>query len=255
LAGLPVGDPLLEQGNRRWNNGPTDERTGIPANGQASIRFFFGMIGITNRAKQIRYFAVPFLILSILILLNQWRISRPDTALQTARDYLEGQFPGTKWELGKLASVGEGPGKKWRLEFGSIQGDGRRIQANLLVDRLMPGRIVGKFIILFSPPQIDDREGNRPTLAEHLFSRISRMGFFLAGFFLLALQLFWLYRTRRGGHFGQTDGILLAGLGGMVMAMFMVLGIHPAVMIAYSLIFTFLGVVACPPGAEKNGRE
>jgi hypothetical protein len=81
------------------------------------------------------------------------------------------------------------------------------------------------------------------------------MGFFLAGFFLLALQLFWLYRTRRGGHFGQTDGILLAGLGGMVMAMFMVLGIHPAVMIAYSLIFTFLGVVACPPGAEKNGRE
>ena len=116
------------------------------------------MIDFLNHSKQIRYFAVPFLILSILILLNQWRISRPDTALQTAREYSEKQFPGAQWELGKMTPVGEGLAKKWKLEFTTVQKDGRRIQANLLVDRWMPGRIAGKFILLFSPPQIADGE-------------------------------------------------------------------------------------------------
>ena len=213
------------------------------------------MIDLVNRSKQIRCFAVPFLIFSILVLWNQWRISRPDTALETARAYLEGQFPGVKWELGKLALTGEGPARKWRLEFSSVQGDGGRFQANLLVDRWMPGRIVGRFIIRFSPPQIADGEWNRPTLAERIYSRISRTGLFLAGVLLLALQLFWLYRARRGDGFQASDGLLLAALGGAMMVMFMILEIHPAMMIAYSLIFTFLGVAACPPEAKNNGLE
>ncbi len=213
------------------------------------------MIDFINRPTQIRYFAVPFLIFSILVLWNQWRISRPDTALETAREYLEGQFPGVKWELGKLTLTGEGPARKWKLEFSSVQGDGGRIQANLLVDRWMPGRIVGRFIIRFSPPQIADGEWNRPTLGERIYSRISRTGLFLVGFLLLALQLFWLTRTRRGESFQSSDGLLLAALGGAMMVMFMILEMHPAIMIAYALIFTFLGVAAGPSEAKKDGLE
>jgi hypothetical protein len=237
--------------DRQRGNGLTGER----ASRQTFIGHFGGMIDFINRSRQIRYFAVPFLIFSILILWNQWRISRPETALQTAREYMEEQFPGAKWELGRLALVGEGPARKWRLEFSSVQGDGRRIQANLLVDRWVPGRIVGKFIIVFSPPQIADGEWNRPTLAEQISSRISRMGLFLIGFLLVALQLIWLYRTRRGVGFRRGDGVLLAALGGALMVMFMILEIHPGIMIAYSLIFTFFGVAACPPEAGGNGRE
>jgi len=213
------------------------------------------MIDLKNQSKVIRYFAVPFLILSILILLNQWRISRPDTALETAREYLEEQFPAGKWELGKLTPVGEGLAKKWRMEFSSLQKDGRRIQANLLVDRWMPGRIVGKIIILFSPPQITDGERNRPTLAEQISSRISREGVFLIGILLLALQLLWLCRARRRGVFRRTDGILLAGLGGTVMTILMFLEVHPGFMIAYALLFTFLGLAAGPPKGEGTRLE
>jgi hypothetical protein len=213
------------------------------------------MIDIKNQSKVIRNFAVPFLILSILILLNQWRISGPDTALETAREYLGGQFPGVKWELGKLAPMGEGLAKKWRMEFSGVQKDGRRIQANLLVDRWMPGRITGKFILLFSPPQIVDGEWNRPTLAEQISSRISRKGIFLIGLLLLALQLLWLYRTRRRGAFLRTDGVLLAGLGGAVMLILMLLEVHPGFMIAYPLIFTLLGLGAGPSTREGMSLE
>ena len=89
---------------------------------------FFIMIDFRNQAVRIKYFALPLLAFSILLLWNQWRISNPDTALNTARQYLEAQFPGAKWELGKLASVGESLGKKWRLEFSSLQKDGRRME-------------------------------------------------------------------------------------------------------------------------------
>ena len=213
------------------------------------------MIDLLNQSKQIRYFAVPFLILSILILLNQWRISRPDAAMQTAREYLEEQFPGANWELGKMTLVGEGLAKKWRLEFTTVQKDGRRIQASLLVDRWMPGRIAGKLILLFSPPQITDGEWNRPTLAEQIFSRISRKGIFLIGTFLLALQSLWLYRTRYRGMFRRTDGILLAALGGTVMITLMVLEVHPGFMIAYPLLFTFLALAGGPQEGTGKGRE
>ena len=213
------------------------------------------MIDLFNRSKQIRYFAVPFLILSILILLNQWRVSRPDTATQTAREYLEEQFPGANWELGKMALVGEGLAKKWRLEFSTVQKDGRRIQASILVDRWMPWRIAGKLILLFSPPQIADGEWNRPALAEQISSRISRKGIFLIGALLLALQSLWLYRTRRRGMFRRADGILLAVLGGTVMITLMVLEVHPGFMIVYPLLFTFLALAGGPQEGTGNGRE
>ena len=213
------------------------------------------MIDLKNQSKQIRYFAVPFLILSILILLNQWRISRPDTALQTAREYLEAQFPGAKWDLAKLAPVGESLGKKWRLEFSSLQNDGRRIQANLLVSRWMPEKIVGKFVLLLGPPQVLDAEWNKPTLVDQISSRISRNDFFLTGILLLALQLFWLYRMHGRGLFRKTDGAILAVLGGALMLIFTVLEIHPGFLVVYPLIFTFLGLAAGCTGGKANGPE
>ncbi len=213
------------------------------------------MIDLRNRSKQIRYFALPFLILSILILLNQWRISRPDTALQTAREYLEAQFPGAKWELGKLASVGESLGKKWRLEFSSLQKDGRRIQANLLVPRWTPGKIVGRFVLILSPPQIVDGEWNKPTFGDQISSHVAWQGFFFIAILLLALQIFWLHRMRRRGLFRKSDGAILAVLGGALMLIFTVLEIHPGFMIAYPLILTFLSLAAGPRGGEERGRE
>ena len=213
------------------------------------------MIDFRNQSVRIKYFAVPFLILSILLLWNQWRISNPDTALKTAREYLETQVPGAKWDLGKLASVGESLGKKWRLEFSSVQKDGRRIQANLLVDRWMPEKIVGKFVLMLGPPQVLDGEWNKPTLLEQISSQISRDGFFLIGILLLALQLLWFYRVHGRGMFRKTDGAILAALGGALMLIFAVLEVHPGFMIAYPLIFTFLGLAVGSTGGRANGPE
>jgi hypothetical protein len=218
-------------------------------------QFFFRMIDLKNQSKQIRYFAVPFLILSILILLNQWRISRPDTALQTAREYLEAQFPGAKWELGKLASVGESLGKKWRLEFSSLQNDGRRIQANLLVPRWMPEKIVGRFVLILSPPQIVDGEWNKPTFLEQISSKVSRHGFFLIGILLLALQIFWLHRMHRRAMFRKSDGAVLVVLGATLLLIFAVLEVHPGFLVIYPLIFTFLGLAAGSTMGKANSPE
>jgi len=213
------------------------------------------MIDFRNQEVRIKYLALPFLAFSILLLWNQWRISNPDTALNTAREYLEAQFPGSKWELGKLASVGESLGKKWRLEFSSLQKDGRRIQANLLVSRWMPEEIVGRFVLILSPPQIMDGEWNKPTFLEQISSKVSRHGFFLIGILLLALQIFWLHRMHRRGMFRKSDGAVLAVLGGAVMLIFAVLEVHPGFMIAYPLILTLLGLAAGSKGGEENVRE
>ena len=213
------------------------------------------MIDFRNQAVRIKYFALPFLAFSILLLWNQWRISSPDTALNTAREYLEGQFPGAQWELGKLALVGQGLGKKWRLEFSSLQKDGRRIQANLLVDRWMPKRIVGRFVLVLSPPQIVDGEWNHPTFLEKVSSKVFREVFFSIGLLLLALQIFWLYRMHGREMVRKTDGAILAFLGGTLMLTFTLLEIHPGFMIAYPLILTFLGLAAGSKGGQENVRE
>ncbi len=213
------------------------------------------MIDFRSQSPRIKYFAVPFLTLSILLLWNQWRISNPDTALNTAREYLEGQFPGAKWELERLALVGEDLGKKWRMEFGSLQKNGRRIQANLLVDRWMPGKIVGRFVMVLSPPQVLDGEWNKPTLWQQISSKVYRSGFFFIGILLLALQILWLYRMRRRGMFRKPDGAVLAFLGAALLLIFALLDVHPGFMIAYPLIFTFLGVAAGSAGGRADGPE
>jgi hypothetical protein len=213
------------------------------------------MIDFRSQSLRIKYFAVPFLILSILLLWNQWRISNPDTALNTAREYLEGQFSGAKWELERLALVGEGLGKKWRLEFSSLQKNGRRIQANLLVDRWMPGKIVGRFVIILSPPQVLDGEWNKPTMGEQISSKVSRQGFFFIGILLLVLQIFWLYRMHRRGMFRKPDGAVVALLGAALLLIFALLEVHPGFMVAYPLIFTFLGLAAGSTGGKADGPE
>jgi len=213
----------------------------------------FTMIDLRNSSLRIKYFAVPFLILSIILLWNQWRVSSPDTALRTAREYLERQFPGARWELGKCASTGQGFGKKWRLEFGSLQKDGRRIQANLLVDRWVPERIVGRFVLVLSPPQIVDGQWNNPTFLERLFSKVSRDFFFAVGLLFLVLQIFWLYRVHGRGLFRKADGAILAVLGGVLMLIFTVLEVRPGFMFAYPLIFAFLGLAVGSKGGEENG--
>jgi len=210
----------------------------------------FAMIDLRSSSLRIKYFAVPFLIFSILLLWNQWRISSPDTALRTAREYLEAKFPGSKWELGKCAPVGQGFGKKWRLEFSSLQKDGRRIQANLLVDRWMPESIVGRFVLVLSPPQIVDGEWNNPTFLERLSSKVSREFFFAVGLLVLVLQIFWLYRVHGRGLFRKADGAILALLGGVLMLIFTVLEVHPGFMTAYPLIFAFLGLAAGSAGGR-----
>jgi hypothetical protein len=213
------------------------------------------MIDFRSQSLRIKYFAVPFLALSILLLWNQWRISNPDTAVDTAREYLEGQFPGAKWELERLALVGEGMGKKWRMEFSSLQKNGRRIQANLLVDRWMPGKIVGRFVIVLSPPQVLDGKWSKPTLWQQISSKVSRQGFFFIGILLLALQIFWLYRMHRRGMFRKPDGTGLALLGAALLLIFSLLEIHPGIRIAYPLIFTFLGLAAGSTGGKADGPK
>jgi hypothetical protein len=213
------------------------------------------MIDFRSQSLRIKYFVVPFLTLSIFLLWNQWRISNPDTALDTAREYLEGKYPGAKWELERLALVGEGLGKKWRMEFTSLQKNGRRIQANLLVDRWMPGKIIGRFVIILSPPQVLDGEWNKPALWEQISSKVSRQGFFFIGILLLALQIFWLYRMSRRGMFRKPDGAVLAFLGASLLLIFALLEVHPGFMIAYPLIFTFLGLAAGSAGGKADGPE
>jgi hypothetical protein len=213
------------------------------------------MIDFRSQSLRIKYFAVPFLILSIFLLWNEWRISNPDTALNTAREYLEGQFPGAKWELERLALAGEGLGKKWRLEFSSLQKNGRRIQANLLVDYWMPKKIVGRFVIILSPPQVLDGEWNKPTLGERISSKVSRQGIFFIGILLLTLQIFWLYRMHNRGMFRRLDGPVVAFLGVALLLIFAVREVHPGFMVAYPLISTFLGLAAGSTGGKADGPE
>jgi hypothetical protein len=141
------------------------------------------------------------------------------------------------------------------MEFSSLQKDGRRIQANFLVDRWMPGRIVGKFVLLLGPPQVLEGEWNKPTFGERVSTRVSREGFFFTGVLLLALQIFWLHRMHRRGMFRKSDGGVLVVLGAALLLVFAVLEVHPGFMIAYPLIFTFLGLAAGSPGGKTDGPE
>jgi len=210
------------------------------------------MLNLENQSKRLYYFVIPFLVIAGIIFWGHLRISWPDAALKTTRQYLEDQFPGVQWELAKMTMVGESLGKKWRLEFSSSPKDGRRIQANLLVDRWRPGKVVGKFVFMLSPPQILAGGWNHPTFSERLSVKISGMNFFLIGIFLLILQCYWLYRVYRRGKFRNLDGIILVLLGAALLLTLVVIEVHPAFMIAYPLIFAFLGMVATSGEGERS---
>jgi len=198
------------------------------------------------------YLVIPFLILAGVISWQQWRISRPDAALETARRYLKDQFPGVQWELGKITLVGEGLGKKWRMEFSSSARDERRIQANLLVNRWFPGKIVGKFVLLLGPPQILDGGWNQPTFLERLGAKISRTNFFLMGLFLLASQSLWLYRIYCREELRKFDSLVLTFLGALLLLTLMVLEVHPGFTVAYTIAFTLLFLAAAKGGGKGS---
>ena len=129
------------------------------------------------------------------------------------------------------------------------------MQANLLVDRWMPVRIVGRFVLVLSPPQILDGQWNNPTLLERLSSKVSREFFWTVGLLLLVVQIFWLHRVHGRGLFRRADGAILALLGGVLMLIFTVLEVHPGIMIAYPLILTFLGLAAGSAREKANGWD
>lgn len=166
--------------------------------------------------------------------------------METARQYLNVNLPGVRWELGKMMNAGEGLSKKWRLEFSGEKGDGRIIQANLLVDRWRPERLVGKFVMLFNPPQILDGSWGNPSYLDRLSAKVPATVFWLNGMIFLSLQCFWLYGMRRRGKFYRGDGILLALLGWGLMLDQLILEVHPGFIVAYALALSFVGWTGFP---------
>jgi hypothetical protein len=154
--------------------------------------------------------------------------------------------------LGRLASVGESLGKKWRLEFSSLQKDGRRIQANLLVDRWMPGKIVGKFILLLSPPKILEGSWKESTFLEQVGKDFSPRIFSLIGMGFLVLQILWLFRVWRRGDFRKMDGLVLVVLGAGLLSALMVTEVPSAFMVVYPLVFTLLGTAVLSREGKEN---
>lgn len=210
------------------------------------------MLNFKNQSKQLTYFVVPFLLISGGIFWFHLRISQPDEAMKTAKQYLGRQFPGLGWELGQMMMVGESLSKKWRMEFSSHQNDERRIQASFLVDRWRPERLLGRFIVLLNPPQILDGGWESPTFLDRVSSRISRLVLLLIGLLFLIFQSFWLFRLHRRGKLYKLDGLALALLGGAVLMTLLVVEVHPGFMVAYALIFTPLGVFAPSAGGQGN---
>lgn len=203
--------------------------------------------------KPFFYFFLPFLVLAGLMVWTSFRISRPDEAIETAREYLEEKIPGAKWQVGKTAKIGEGLSKKWRLELSASQKDGRTAQANLLVDRWRPGHLVGRFVMLFGPPEILDGGWENPSYVDFLSSRISPASYVLGGAVCVGLQCFWLYWVRRRGAVHCRDGIISAVLGFGLLGTQVVLEVHPGYMAAYALIISIL-VRAVFSGVGQNAR-
>ncbi len=189
--------------------------------------------------KPLLYFLIPFLVLAGLMAWTSFRISRPEEAIENARQYLEEKIPGAQWQVGKVMKVGEGLNKKWRLELSAAQKDGRMAQANLLVDRWRPGRVVGKFVMMFGPPQIVDGGWDNPSYLDFLSKKIPRVTYLIAGAIFCGLQCLWLYWARRRGILPR-DGIILAALGFGLLWNQLVLEVHPAYMAGYALVISFV---------------
>ena len=190
--------------------------------------------------KLLLYFYIPFLVLAAFMVWTSFRISRPDEAMETVRQYLEEKIPGAQWQMGKVVKVGEGLDKKWRLELSATQKDGRMSQANLLVDRWRPGRVVGKFVMMFVPPQIVDGGWDNPSYLDFFSRKIPRVTYLIAGAIFLGLQCFWLYWSRRRRGILQRHAIVLTILGLGLLWNQLVLEVHPAYMAGYALVISFI---------------
>jgi len=193
-----------------------------------------------NPPKPLLYFYIPFLVLAGLMVWTSYRISIPDEAVENARQFLEEKIPGTQWQVGKVVKAGEGMDKRWRLELSASQKDGRMAQATLLVDRWRPGHVVGRFVMLFGPPQIVDGGWDTPSNLDILSKKIPRATYFIAGAIFFGLQCFWLYRSRRRNGILRRDGIVLAIFGLGLLWNQLVLEVHPAYMAGYALIISFI---------------
>jgi hypothetical protein len=208
---------------------------------------------IKTYSKPLSCFFIPFLVLAGLMVWTSFRISMPDGAMETARQYLEEKIPGAQWQLGKMMKVGEGLSKKWRLELSSTQKDGRMAQANLLIDRWRPGRVVGKFVMVFGPPQILEGGWQNPSYLDSLSNKIPRVAYLIAGGIFFGLQCFWLYWVRRRRAFFPRDGIILSVLGFGLLCNHLVLETHPGYLAAYALVISCI-VWGLFSGERVNAR-
>lgn len=202
--------------------------------------------------QSLLYFYIPFLVLAGLMVWTSLRISRPDEAIGNARQYLEEKIPGAQWQVGKVMKVGEGLSKKWRLELSASLKDGRMAQANLLVDRWRPGRLAGRFVMMFGPPQILDGGWDSPSFLDSLSRKVPRVTYLIAGATFFGLQCIWLYWLGRRREILRRDGIILTILGCGLLLNQLVLEVHPAYMAGYALLVSFfVGMVFS--GDRVNG--
>ena len=208
---------------------------------------------LRNHAGGLVFFLFPFLLLAGIAFWMSLRISRPEAALEMADHYLEAQYPGVRWERSELLMIGESVGKKWRLEYRGTQPDGRRIRANLLVDRWRPEHLTGRFVLLFDPQQILDGGWDNPSAWDRSGARLSKFVFLSIGLALLLLEMLWLYRTYRHECFRRTDALLLLALGGMLLFTMLVLETHPGFIAACGLIFAVMGLLAMAGKKESYG--
>ncbi len=204
-------------------------------------------------SRSLLYFVIPFVALAGWTVWTSFRISRPDEALEAARRYLEEKAPGVRWQVAKVAKVGEGLDKKWRLELTASPGDARMAQANLVVDRWRPGRLVGRFVMLFGPPQIFDGGWDGPYFPTFLSNRIPLSAYSIAGALCFGLQCFWLFWIRRRRAVFHRDGIILALLGSGFMVNQLVLEVHPGYLAAYALAILFMVCFVLSGGGIKAG--
>jgi len=198
-------------------------------------------------------FLFPFLFLYGVAFWMSLRMSRPEAALVMADHYLEAQYPGVRWERSELMMIGESVGKKWRLEYSGTQPDGRRIRANLLVDRWRPEHLTGRFILLFDPTQILDGGWDNPSAWDRAGAGLSKFVFLSIGLALLLLEMLWLYPTYRHECFRRTDALLLLALGGMLLFTMLVLETHSGFIAACGLILAVMGLLAMAGKKESYG--
>ena len=208
---------------------------------------------LRNHAGGLVFFLFPFLLLAGVAFWMSLRMSHPEAALQMADQYLEAQYPGVRWERSELLMIGESVAKKWRLEYTGTQPDGRRIRANLLVDRWRPEHLTGRFILLFDPTQILDGGWDNPSAWDRAAAGLSWIVFLGIGLSLFLLEMFWLHRTYRYERFRKRDALLLLALGGMLLFTLLVLETHPGFIAACGLILAVMGLLAMAGKKESYG--